>query len=212
MESAPGGPPRPSHAARTPTVTDHIKYGFAWRDHRQWPASSAAALNHPGMQMCWSTWALRPRPRYLCCINLSRGPHLTVVSRGERGQAALPAEGYSRRLHPGRYGGAAVSIGDVKTITVQRLSVRRCDPTILRSDVLCGALERFHCDPYPPPHQPCFRTHRGAFKDELEVSLSRAIAGADVLIHNASLTRCAKPCRAPDYYTICCCDNNRIKR
>ncbi len=109
MESAPGGPPRPSHAARTPTVTDHIKYGFAWRDHRQWPASSAAALNHPGMQMCWSTWALRPRPRYLCCIRTTLPQtiyvtrHATVPGQNKRYKRFIPFRKSPSQYQPGRH-------------------------------------------------------------------------------------------------------------
>lgn len=79
-----------------------------------------------------------------------------------------PSKGFRRRS-PDPYGGAAVSIGGVETVTVQRLSVHGCDPTALRSEGFCGALERFHCDPYPQTHQPSFRTHRGPFRDELRV-------------------------------------------
>ena len=63
-----------------------------------------------------------------------------------------PSKGIRRRS-PGTYGGAAVSIGGVETITVQRLSVHGCDPAVLRSERLCEALERFHCGLYPqdPP-------------------------------------------------------------
>ena len=79
-----------------------------------------------------------------------------------------PSKGLRRRS-PDPYGGAAVSIGGVETVTVQRLSVHGCDPTALRSEGFCGALERFHCDPYPQTHQPSFRTHRGPFRDGLRV-------------------------------------------
>jgi hypothetical protein len=38
----------------------------------------------------------------------------------------------------------------------------------------------------------------------LNVSLTRAKAGADVPIHNASLARFADLTGQPDYYTLCC--------
>jgi len=46
------------------TAAAHTKDGFAWRDHRCQILHERAAFKHPGMQSCWSTWALRPRPRY----------------------------------------------------------------------------------------------------------------------------------------------------
>ena len=36
----------------------------AWRAIGKQKASTRAALNHPGTRALWSTWALRPIPRY----------------------------------------------------------------------------------------------------------------------------------------------------
>jgi len=98
-------------------------------------------------------------PKFKCCT-----PPYGGEQEEKRGQAALPVEGHSRRLHPRLTAEPLSSFGDVQTVIVERLPVRRYDPTVLRSGVLCGALERVHCDPYPQPYQPCFRTHRRALK------------------------------------------------
>jgi len=85
--------------------------------------------------------------------NLSSSPPPYGGEQGRKGKGyPNPAKGQSA-VPQAPHGGAAVSIGDVETITVQRLSVHGCDPTVLRSEGLCEALERFHCGLYPqnPP-------------------------------------------------------------
>ena len=62
-----------------------------------------------------------------------------------------------------------------------------------------------------PPNR-AIRTHRGPFKDEYGVSLSRANAGAALVPQNASLARFADLTGHPDYYTICCKDAHAVKK
>jgi hypothetical protein len=76
--------------------------------------------------------------------------------QGRKGKGCPNPHAVSLVPFPIPHGGAAVSIGGVKTITVQRLSVHGCDPTVLRSEGLCEALERSHCGLYPPTPQPSY--------------------------------------------------------
>lgn len=98
-----------------------------------------------------------------------------------------------------------MSIGGVKTITVQRLSVHGCDPTVLRSEGLCEALERFHCGLYPlnPPTELNGRVE-GHVETNSRYDYAGRDAGAGCPIQNASLARSANLTGQPDYYTICC--------
>ena len=145
------------------------------------PMTDHAALKQPGRQTHWSTWCPpAPDPRYSCDGNengkdrsysnyLSSCPPPYGGEQGRKGKGCPnPAKGQSAVPLP-PHGGAAVSIGGIETITVQCLSVHGCDPTVLRSEGLCEALERFHCSLYPPTPQPSFRTHRGPFRNEMRV-------------------------------------------
>jgi hypothetical protein len=89
-------------------------------------------------------------PNFKCC------PPPYGGEQGRKGKGCPTPHAVSLAPFPTPYGGAAVSIGDVETITVQRLSVHGCDPTVLRSERLCEALERSHCGLYPPTPQPSY--------------------------------------------------------
>jgi hypothetical protein len=158
------------------------KSGFAWREHRQQRSTSSGRIQTP-RHACDVVYMgpSSPIPPALLYKLLDVKKRVAKHSKpiqlpppygGEQGRKGKgypnPSKGYGAvPLRP--YGGAAVSIGGAETITVQRLSVHGCDPTVLRSERLCRALERFHCGPYPPTPQPSFRTHRGPFKDEMRV-------------------------------------------
>ena len=102
-------------------------------------------------------------------VNLKCCHPLTVVSRGERGKASQTHRRASGAVPLILTAEPQCRSGALKRFTVQRLSVPGCVPSALRSEGFCGALERFHCDPYPQTPQPSFRTHRRPFKDEMRV-------------------------------------------
>jgi hypothetical protein len=89
-------------------------------------------------------------PNFKCCPPPHGG------EQGRKGKGCPNPLEVSLAPFPSPHGGAAVSIGGVKTVTVQRLSVHGCDPTVLRSEGLCEALERSHCGLYPPTPQPSY--------------------------------------------------------
>ena len=100
---------------------------------------------------------------------IQRLNHLTVVSRGGRGKGYPTHQRATGAVSPTLTAEPQCRSGDVESVTDQRLSVHGCDPTALRSEGLCKALERFHCSLYPPTPQPSLRTRRGPSKDEFEV-------------------------------------------
>jgi hypothetical protein len=73
--------------------------------------------------------------------SLSSSHPLTVVSRGERGQAALPAEGYSRRLHPILTAEPQYRSGTLKRSQFNACQFMGVTPPLLGLACFYGALE-----------------------------------------------------------------------
>jgi hypothetical protein len=93
----------------------------------------------------------------------------------------------------------AIDTGPLKPSQLSVLSVQECDLPDLRSDVLYGALDRFHSVAYPPPLEPSLRTHRGAFRDFLRYDCGGRMP-ARLTIPEASLNRFADLLGQPNNY------------
>jgi hypothetical protein len=126
------------------------------------------------------------------------------VSRGERGQAALPAERYSRRLLPILTAEPQYRSGTLKRSQFNACQFMGVTPPLLGLACFYGALERFHCDPYPQTPQPSFRTHIGPSRDELRVSLTPGECRRGLSHSDYVPCKVCRPYRAPRYYTKCC--------
>jgi hypothetical protein len=85
--------------------------------------------------------------------------HLRVVSMERRGKSALPAHRRRRRF-PVTSGRSRISVWGHARKRLQRvLTAHGRLATVLRSVVLCSALERVHRGAYLLSLRSCFRTH-----------------------------------------------------